>query len=159
MVELSLFSDWTYCSACGLPAATEDDSTNDISTTRTSLSSTNNNNNNNKPKKKLMACADCSCVAYHNSSCQKSHWKTCHRRDCKELARVILPLKELIRWHRMNKRVKKNNRDAQASDGSRRESGIESITFCCTDDDDDDGTQAGGENNNEGKRVWCWWGK
>ena len=141
MVELSLFSDWAYCSACGLPATTEDDT----------------NNNNDKPKKKkLMACADCGCVAYHNSTCQKSHWKTCHKRDCKELARVILPLKELIRWHRMRKSVKKNNRD---SNSSRRESGIESITFCCTDDDDDDDDVQAGDGKNEGKRLWCWWGK
>jgi len=86
MVDLSLFTDWSYCSACGLPSG---EHCVGVTPRRPSP----------PKKKKLMMCADCGCVAYHNSACQRSHWKSHHRRECRELARAIIPLRELIRWH------------------------------------------------------------
>jgi len=82
MVELSLFSGWSHCSFCGHC----------------------------KTDAKLLICTDCSCVAYHNVTCQKSHWKAGHKRGCKELSRAMLPLKELIRWNKTYRTVKKTNK-------------------------------------------------
>ncbi|KAL7552689.1 hypothetical protein ACHAWF_015919 [Thalassiosira exigua] len=117
MVELSLFSDWTHCSACGLPS---DRKPRPDDPTACPLAI---------PPKKLMACADCGCVAYHDSDCQRSHWKSGHRRECKELAGAVLPLKELMRWHKLHKKVKKSD----SADG------------------------AGARGIDSAKRIWCWW--
>ena len=98
MVDLALFSDWTRCSFCGLPSG-QKPTPGDPTCPRA------------VPQKKLFACSDCGCVAYHDSECQRSHWKAGHRRDCKELSRAVLPLKELIRWQKLNKKVKKRDGD------------------------------------------------
>jgi hypothetical protein len=75
---------------------------------------------------KLMTCANCSCVAYHNSNCQRSHWRT-HKRECKELACAMLPLKELVRWRTIHEKSKKG-------------AGGEKFSVVAS-----------------GRRVWCWW--
>ncbi|KAL7536720.1 hypothetical protein ACHAXR_007361 [Thalassiosira sp. AJA248-18] len=141
MVELSLFADWKTCSACGLPSGQKPNHT-----------TTNGGNNNNettttasppKPHKKLMACADCSCVAYHDATCQKSHWRCSHKRECKELATAMLPLKELIRWYKMHKKMKKNDL----------------VVGMATTDNNNVAPpiHAGANGILNGKRVWCWW--
>ena len=126
MVDLALFSDWTYCNACGLPPTAETSATQSAATTTsTSLSSS-------AKTKKLMACSDCSCVAYHNATCQKSSWKSCHKRECKELSRAILPLKQLIQFNKMRKKIKKS-----------------SINKMDSDDIDDMHIDV--------VPIWCWW--
>ena len=57
-----------------------------------------------------------SCVAYHDATCQRSHWKRAHKKQCRELARAMLPLKELLRWHKLHKQARKDG----AGDGDRR---------------------------------------
>jgi len=66
---LTLYSDWHFCSSCGLPPTT---------------------------KKKLATCRRCKTVAYHNAECQKSHWKRGHKRDCALLTKAIQPLLEIL---------------------------------------------------------------
>lgn len=132
MVDLSLFSDWKCCNACGLPSDPNPNSANANQTNRTP-----------RPPTKLMACADCSCVAYHNATCQKSHWRSSHKRECKELACAMLPLKELIRWHKMYKKVKNNNLELGVTDARESLIGGDGSTLVAS--------GAGG------KRVWCWW--
>mmetsp|Transcript_19050 Transcript_19050/g.34451 ORF Transcript_19050/g.34451 Transcript_19050/m.34451 type:complete len:544 (+) Transcript_19050:85-1716(+) len=148
MVDLSLFSDWKYCNACGFPS--------DQKPSNNETSTPNNQPSPNKPPAKLMACADCSCVAYHDASCQKSHWRCIHKRECKELASAMLPLKELIRWHKMHKKVKKNNSEANVGQMAMMDA-REVISSSI-------GINEGGERavvvangNGGGKRVWCWW--
>lgn len=80
-----------------------------------------------------MACADCGCVAYHNAACQRSHWRTTHRRECKAYASALLPLKELIRWHKMHKKVKK------------------------TDVAEEGNNMWANDGGGPTRRVWCWW--
>jgi hypothetical protein len=87
MAELTFFIDWKYCSACGLPAG---------------------------QIAKLMTCAGCGCAAYHNTNCQRSHWRI-HKHECKELAGAILPLRELVRWHTTHEKFKKDVGDNESS--------------------------------------------
>ncbi|KAL3816054.1 hypothetical protein ACHAXA_010359 [Cyclostephanos tholiformis] len=89
MAELTFFTDWKYCSACGLPAS----------------------------QTKLLTCAGCSCAAYHNSSCQRSHW-TIHKLECKELTSAMLPLKQLVRWHTTHKKSTNVAGDEKTSVGA-----------------------------------------
>ena len=73
---LTLYSDWHFCSSCGLPR------TNKI---------------------KLSVCRRCKTVAYHNAECQKSHWKRGHKRECALLAKAIQPLLEIRDcWQELN---------------------------------------------------------
>ncbi|KAL9180761.1 hypothetical protein ACHAXT_011214 [Thalassiosira profunda] len=125
MVDLALFNDWKYCSACGLPATPQEETNADDAASDAATSPPP------RPRKKLMACADCGCVAYHNANCQRTHWRTGHRRECKTYASAVLPLKELIRWHKLHKRVKKAD---VAEEGT-----------------------AGSDDLRAQRRVWCWW--
>lgn len=76
--ELQLYTNFfTTCSHCNLPPTT----------TTTS-------------HQKLLTCSNCASAAYHNSSCQRSHWKV-HKKCCKKLSQSLVPLKELIRWQDM----------------------------------------------------------
>ena len=82
---LSLYSDWHFCNACGLPPS---DSTEEAAATTK------------RKKKKLFACKRCKTVAYHNAECQKIHWKQRHKKDCKLLAQAIQPLLDISRcWN------------------------------------------------------------
>lgn len=146
MVDLNLFNDWKYCSACGKPACAAPSSPS---------SSNNNDDHHHSARTKLLACADCGSVAYHNASCQKAHWRSGHRRECKDLAQAMLPLKELIRWHKMHKRVKKSNLeiDDVSASAAAEGGGGGALDDSIDVPDTDDGALGGGA----GKRVWCWW--
>merc|ERR1719291_984209 len=99
MVDLCLFTDWKICASCNRSITDHP--------RRGSLQCPV------APSKlKLLTCADCGCVAYHDTDCQRAHWKSVHKRQCKGLARTVLPLKELMRWHKMQKRMKRENNDA-----------------------------------------------
>lgn len=185
MVDLSLFTDWKCCSACGLPLAQKPKTNLDPAEAALLLGQfedavASHGGNavavarvcpqfesfldplqtaelararppNNKPPAKLMACADCSCVAYHNATCQKAHWKTSHKRECKILASAILPLKEFVRWHKMNKKMKKhNNLETTVAGSSIMSAGGGEAPL---------NNNEGGDNSGPGggKRVWCWW--
>jgi len=125
MVELSLYTDWQTCDACGEPLSRPPSCPGAPQQSPPSSPA--------KPRK-LLACADCSCAAYHDTTCQRKHWRGGHRKECKELARAMLPLRELVRWHKTQRRMRRE------SDGERdRGKGP-------GDDDDDD----------RGRMVWCW---
>ena len=133
---LTLYSDWHFCSACGLPPV--DDVPVTTTPKRNRLSTTNSENNNvntntdantetngngaccnnttkstKKIKKKLSTCTRCKTAAYHNSECQRSHWKRGHKRDCKLLADAIQPLLDIVEcWNdaaQSNKNHNPNN--------------------------------------------------
>lgn len=114
--ELQLYTNnFTTCSHCNLPPTT--------------------NNN-----QKLLTCSNCASTAYHNSSCQRSHWKV-HKRCCKKLSQSLAPLKELIRWQ---DRLVKNeiilqcqhsdsdsSHDGISSGGTKTKQRISSSSSCC----------------------------
>ena len=106
--ELQLYTNFTTCSHCNLPP---------------------HNNN-----KKLLTCSDCASAAYHNSACQRSHWKV-HKRSCAKLSQSLLPLKELIRWNKLFKVMKQQQHHDVSSGGG------------------------GGTKRKKKKRslTWCWW--
>lgn len=83
---MKLFADWTSCSACDLPPRINDDD----EVVDGLLS-----------PKKLLVCSRCKSYAYHDSTCQQRHWKSCHKRDCKEIQKALLPLQQLIAWQQM----------------------------------------------------------
>lgn len=124
MVELSLYTDWQTCDACGEPLS-RPPSCHDAPKTPPSSPT--------KPRK-LLACADCSCAAYHDTTCQRKHWRAGHRKECKELARAMLPLRELVRWFKTQRRIRRDS-DVERDRSKRAEEG-----------DDDD----------RGRMVWCW---
>lgn len=124
MVELSLYTDWQTCDACGEPLSRPPSCPDAPKTPPSSPT---------KPRK-LLACADCSCAAYHDTTCQRKHWRAGHRKECKELARAMLPLRELVRWFKTQRRIRRDS-DAERDRSKRAEEG-----------DDDD----------RGRMVWCW---
>jgi hypothetical protein len=141
---LTLYSDWHFCSACGLPPVDVDDvpvtvtapKRNRLSTTNgenivdanivddsivddsivddsivdaNTVTETNDNvgsccdnttksakKKKKKKKKTLSTCTRCKTAAYHNSECQRRHWKRGHKRDCKLLADAIQPLLDIV---------------------------------------------------------------
>lgn len=124
MVELSLYTDWQTCDACGEPLSRPPSCPDAPKTPPSSPT---------KPRK-LLACADCSCAAYHDTTCQRKHWRAGHRKECKELARAMLPLRELVRWFKTQRRIRRDS-DVERDRSKRAEEG-----------DDDD----------RGRMVWCW---
>ena len=124
MVELSLYTDWQTCDACGEPLSRPPSCPGAPQQSPPSSPA--------KPRK-LLACADCSCAAYHDTTCQRKHWRGGHRKECKELARAMLPLRELVRWHKTQRRMRRE------SDGER-----------------DRGKGPGDDDDDRGRMVWCW---
>jgi hypothetical protein len=131
VVSLTLYSDWHFCSACGLAPVDVDDVP-ATATRRSRLSTTNGENNvdantetngvccdnttkSTKIKNKLSTCTRCKTAAYHNSECQRSHWKRGHKRDCKLLAEAIQPLLDIVEcWNGLqntNTIINNNNKN------------------------------------------------
>jgi hypothetical protein len=115
-VKLQLYSTpFTTCSHCNLPPP-----------------SPNN--------KKLLSCSNCTLAAYHNSTCQRSHWKT-HKSYCTKLSKSLLPLRELIYWNDVFIETRRSLHHDQQQQQEEEDSNVET----------------------EGKRVspyhhgWCWW--
>jgi hypothetical protein len=113
--ELHLYTNFTHCSYCNLPPPPTDD----------------NNKN-----QKLLTCSDCISAAYHNITCQRSHWKI-HKQVCGQLSQSLLPLKELIRWNKLFKTMKQQQQQQYHH-------------------------SSGGSSSTKKKKqqqmlVWCWW--
>eukprot|EP00804_Cyclotella_cryptica_P008779 CCRYP_015627-RA/>CCRYP_015627-RA protein AED:0.22 eAED:0.22 QI:0/0/0/1/1/1/2/0/454 len=81
MDDFSLFSDWKLCSSCGLPPSDHGDT------------------NKSEQNTKLLSCSRCHSAAYPNVRCQRAHWNSGHKHQCKKLQNAIKPLLELMKWH------------------------------------------------------------
>jgi hypothetical protein len=57
-------------------------------------------------KKKLLSCSKCHSAAYHDITCQRAHWLSGHKQDCKRLQNALKPLLELMKWQRREDDVK-----------------------------------------------------
>ena len=40
-------------------------------------------------------------MAYHDIKCQRSHWKSKHKNECKDLQRALRPLDDLLHWNKL----------------------------------------------------------
>lgn len=82
--NFSLFTSWQMCNACGLPPHV-------IPIVR---------DGDGRPQtKKLLTCSGCKSAAYHDTTCQRSHWTSGHKKECKELKSALGPLNDLLTWY------------------------------------------------------------
>ncbi|KAL7462975.1 hypothetical protein ACHAXS_003345 [Conticribra weissflogii] len=81
--NFSLYTGWQMCNACGLPPQT-------VPIVR---------NGDERPQVKiLLVCSVCKSTAYHDATCQRSHWASGHKKECKELRSALRPLNDLFTW-------------------------------------------------------------
>ncbi|VEU34609.1 unnamed protein product [Pseudo-nitzschia multistriata] len=115
-VTLTLYSDWHFCSGCGFPRAkdgktagkcAERETVNDVATKQEGAEQRR------VCQKKLSICRRCKTAAYHDSECQRIHWKRGHRYDCNKLAKAIQPLKDIIASFEHHRDVTRGNRRPQ----------------------------------------------